>query len=131
MNSSKVPLNIPHRNSDGSLTNQCMVTRETYKKRSQTGRPVSQSGAIDSTWFSFSCHVTQSTCITFAIYRLIAINVLRIPAVNHGSKQPKMQRSREEERGVWELYHSNILAKSTFFSKLQTAALMILVIKYQ
>ena len=31
--------------------------------------------------------------------------------------------SREEEGGTWELYHSNVLAKSTFFSKLQTAAL--------
>ena len=32
-------------------------------------------------------------------------------------------RSREEEGGSWELYHSNILAKSTLFSKPQTAAL--------
>ena len=31
--------------------------------------------------------------------------------------------SREEEGGTWELYRSNVLAKSTFFSKLQTAAL--------
>ena len=31
--------------------------------------------------------------------------------------------SREEEGGTWELYHSNILAKSTFFSKLHTATL--------
>ena len=31
--------------------------------------------------------------------------------------------SREEEGGTWELYHSNILTKSNFFSKPQTAAL--------
>ena len=36
-----------------------------------------------------------------------------------------LQRSIEEEGGTWDLYHSNLLAKSTFFSKLQTAALMI------
>ena len=32
--------------------------------------------------------------------------------------------SREEEGGTYELYHSNVLAKSTSFSKLQTAALI-------
>ena len=30
---------------------------------------------------------------------------------------------RGEERGTWELHHSYFLAKSTFLSKLQTAAL--------
>ena len=33
--------------------------------------------------------------------------------------------SREGEGGTWELCHSNLLAMSTFFSKLQTAALII------
>ena len=34
-----------------------------------------------------------------------------------------LESSREEEGVSWELYHTNFLTKSTFFSKLQTAAL--------
>ena len=34
--------------------------------------------------------------------------------------------SREEEGGTWELYHSHFLTKSTFFSKLQTAAVIVI-----
>ena len=30
---------------------------------------------------------------------------------------------REEEEQTWELFHSNVLSKSTFLSELQTAAL--------
>ena len=40
-----------------------------------------------------------------------------------GALKAELQRSREE--GTWELCHSNILAKSTFCSKVQTAALML------
>ena len=40
-----------------------------------------------------------------------------------GALKAGMQSSREEEGGTWELYHSNILAKSTFCWNLQTAAL--------
>ena len=41
-----------------------------------------------------------------------------------GALKAELQCSREEEGGNWELYHSNFLTKSTFFSELQTAALI-------
>ena len=34
-----------------------------------------------------------------------------------GTLKAGMQRNREEEGGTWELYHSNIYNKSTFFIK--------------
>ena len=57
------------------------LTRDLYKRRSQTGRPVCQSGGIDLTWpFRDS---PCSTRTTFAIYRLIVIDVLGTPNLVH------------------------------------------------
>ena len=48
-----------------------------------------------------------------------------------GALKAGLQCSREEDGGTWELYHSNLLAKPTFFSKLQTAALTMIMGKVQ